>query len=194
LIQSVNGREVVIVHGWHDLKGYDLKTGEEMWSYPMEHGGKHLVASLACDEDRVVVTGAKRVIALSLSMLAAGGEPLVWSRPIPGEKSSTPVVTDGLVFLVTEPGLAYCLESSTGEVVWKERLEGRYFSSVLSVADKILFTNESGRTTVVAAARQFRSLAKNTLGESVYASIAPAGDRLFVRTSRHLYCLGQPRR
>jgi len=62
------------------------------------------------------------------------------------------------------------------------------------VSGKVFFTNESGLTTVVATDRQFRELAKNGLGESVYASVAPVGDRLFVRTVGHLYCIGELRR
>jgi len=194
LITSLNGRDIVVVHGWKDIKAYDLETGKELWFYDIDHVGKHLVAGLVCDEDRLYVIGAKRVVALSLSELATRGKPLVWSRPIPDEKSSTPVAVDGLLFVVTESGMAYCLESDTGQILWKERLKGRYFSSIVSMAGKVFFTNEVGQTTVVAADREFRVLAKNSLGESTYASFAPAGDRLFVRTAKHLYCIGEPKR
>ncbi|HEC03463.1 MAG TPA: hypothetical protein ENI81_07995, partial [Phycisphaerales bacterium] len=189
LVRSLNGQQAVIVHGWHDIKAYRLETGEELWSYPVTHEGKHLVASLTCDDDRLYVTGTNRVRALDLSKLGTGDDPLVWSSPIAGEKSSTPVVVDGLMFLATESGMAFCLDSQTGEVLWKERLRGRYYSSVVAMADFVLFTNESGQTTVVAADREFRKLATNTLDESVYASFAPAGGRLFARTTKYLYCL-----
>jgi outer membrane protein assembly factor BamB len=188
-IKSVGGTEVVIVHGWHDLKGYELETGAELWSYPMTHEGQHLVASLVSDAERLYVTGAKRIIALDVSKLGTGSDPAVWSRPLPGEKSATPVVVEGLLFLVTEPGLAYCLEARTGEILWKQRLPGRYFSSVVALGRHVLFTNEAGRTTVVAADREYREVAANALGEPVYASFAPAGDRLFARTTKHVYCI-----
>jgi outer membrane protein assembly factor BamB len=194
LIRELHGRQVVVVHGWYDVKGYDLKTGEELWSYPIVHEGLHLVASPVSDTERLYVTGGKRMIALDLLTLGTGGDPLVWSRPIPGEKSSTPVVVDGLIFLVTEPGQAFCLEARTGEIVWKERLKGMYFSSVVAVAGKILFTNESGQTMTAAVDKQFRQLAANTLNEPIYASFAPAENQLFVRTTSHLYCLQETKR
>ena len=188
VVRSLNGQQAVIVHGWQDIKAYRLETGEELWSYPVAHEGKHLVASLTCDGERLYVTGTRRVRALDLSKLGTGNDPLVWSSPIPGEKSSTPVVVDGLIFLATENGMAFCLDSQTGDVLWKERLRGRYYSSVVAMAGRVLFTNESGQTTVVAVDREFRKLATNTLDESVYASFAPVGGRLFARTTKYLYC------
>jgi outer membrane protein assembly factor BamB len=189
LVKSLNGREVVIVHGWYDIKGYDLETGQELWSYPMAHEGRHLVASLVSDAERLYVTGANQIFALDIAKLRTVGDPLLWSTGVPGEKSSTPVVVDGLLFLVTETGTAYCLDAKTGEVLWKEHLEGRYFSSVVATANKVFLTNESGQTTVVAIDREFRQLARDGMGESVYASFVPTGNQLFVRTSECLYCI-----
>lgn len=194
VIKVLAGRREVLVHGWQDVKGYDLKTGEELWSCPLAQEGHHLVASLVTDAERLYVAGPKEVVVMELVKLGTTNDPVSWRRQLPGEKSATPVVVGGLLFLITEPGMAFCLDARSGEILWKERLKGRYFSSVVSAAGKVFFTNESGLTTVVAADRQFRELAKNSLGESVYASVAPVGDRLFVRTVRHLYCIGESRR
>lgn len=193
-IEGLAGRQVILVHGWHDVKGYDLRTGEELWSYPLAQEGHHLVASPVTDVERLYIAGPKEVVAMELGKLGTADDPVSWRRQLPGEKSATPVVVDGMVFLVTEPGMAFCLDARTGKILWKERLKGRYFSSVVSVSDKVFFTNESGLTTVIAADRQFREVAKNGLGESVYASIAPVGDCLFVRTTGHLYCIEELRR
>jgi len=189
LVKSLNGRQVVIVHGWYDIKGYDLKTGQELWSYPMTHEGRHLVASLVSDFERLYIIGTKQIRALDLSKLGTGSDPLLWSKLIVGEKSSTPVMVDGLMFLVTETGMAFCLEAKTGEILWKKRLKGRYYSSVIMTGNQVFFTNEYGQTTIVAVSREFRQLAENTLDESVYASFAPLGNQLFVRTTKYLYCI-----
>jgi outer membrane protein assembly factor BamB len=194
LIKTLNGRQIVIVHGWYDIKGYDLQTGQELWCYPMNHGGRHLVASLSFDTERIYVVGVKQIRALDLSKLGTGSDPLVWSKSIAGEKSSTPVVANELMFLVTENGTAFCLEAQTGEILWKERLKGRYFSSVVTIGNKVLFTNTSGQTTIAAVDAEFRQLTKNTLNESVYASFAPVGNQLFARTSKYLYCIQEDER
>jgi len=155
----------------------------------MTHEGNHLVASLVSDAECLYVIGTRQIKALDLSKLGTGSDPLVWTRLIAGEKSSTPVVVDGLMFLVMETGTAFCLDAKTGEVLWKKRLRGRYYSSVVTMGNQVLFTNESGQTTIVAIDKEFRQLARNTLDESVYASFAPMGNQLFVRTHRYLYCI-----
>jgi len=193
LVRTVEGRQVAIVQGWYDIKGYDFHSGRELWSYPLIHEGNHLVASLTSDSRCLYVTGARKVIALDISRLRICNDPLLWSAPILGEKSSTPVVVNGLLFLITEAGVAYCLEAQTGQVLWKKRLNGRYYSSVITIGDKVLFTNESGQTTVVAIDKDFQELARNVLGEPIYASLAPVGNQLFVRTNRHLYCIQESR-
>lgn len=189
LVKSLNGKQVVIVHGWQDIKAYHLNSGQEIWSYPMSHEGNHLVASLVSDVDHLYVIGAKQIRALDLSKLGTGGDTLVWSSLIVGEKSSTPVVVDGLMFLVTETGMAFCLEAQTGKILWEERLKGRYYSSVVMMGNQVLFTSESGQTTILAVDKEFRQLARNALNESIYASFATVGNQLFVRTSRYLYCI-----
>jgi len=193
LIKVFGGRQTVVVHGWYDVNGYDLTTGEELWSCPLAQDGHHLVASLVSDAERLYVAGPKGVVAMELTKLGTANDPVAWRRPLPGEKSATPVVVDGLLFLVTESGVAFCLDARNGEILWRERLKGRYFSSVISAAGEVLFTNESGLTTVVAADREFRELAKNNLGEGTYATIAPCGGQLFARTIGHVYCIGEGR-
>lgn len=191
LIKLLHDKPVVIVHGWYDIKGYDLRTGQERWAYPLLHDGKHLVASLASDAHRLYVMGTKQVSALDLTKLGTNGDPLLWSTPIAGEKSSTPVVMEGLLFLVTEAGKAICLDACTGDIIWEQRLKGRYYSSVVATGTQVFFTNESGMSTVVANDREFRQLSENQLDGSIYASIAPAESQLFMRTHRHLYCIAE---
>ncbi|MFC1634598.1 PQQ-binding-like beta-propeller repeat protein [Planctomycetota bacterium] len=189
LVSSMNGRKVVMAHGWQDVKGYDLETGDELWSYPIVHNGHHLVASLVSDTERLYVIGAREIRAFDLLKLETADYPLVWSRPVRGEKSPTPVVVNGLMFLVTESGIAICLDAETGAIQWEKRLGGRYYSSVITMANKVFFTNESGKTKIVPADGEFRILAENTLNEPVYASLVPTGDKLFIRTDRHIYCI-----
>lgn len=189
LIRSLNGKKAVLVHGWYGVKGYDLGMGQELWSYPMSHKGRHLVASMVSDNDHLYAIGARDIRAFTLSKLGTDSDPLAWSMSLPGEKSSTPVVADGLLFLVTETGTAVCLDAQTGEILWRTRLKGRYFSSVISAADRVFFTSQAGQTTVVAVDRELQLLSDNHLGESVYASLVPTGNRVLVRTPKHLHCI-----
>jgi outer membrane protein assembly factor BamB len=89
---------------------------------------------------------------------------------------------------VNRHGIASCLEAQTGELVWKERLEGNYSASPIYANDRIYFFNENAVTTVIKPSRQFEVLAVNTLAEEqLMASPAVAGKSLFIRTAKHLY-------
>ena len=151
------------------------------------------MASLVCDTERLYVIGAREIRSLDLSKLETTDNPLVWSRTLRGEKSSTPIVVNGLMFLVTESGIALCLDDETGTIQWEKRLGGRYYSSVVAMANKVFFTSESGKTTIVLADRGFRILADNTLDEPVYASLVPTMNQLLVRTDRYLSCIQEGR-
>jgi outer membrane protein assembly factor BamB len=189
LVRTLNGMSVVLVQGSHDIRGYDLKTGHELWSHPIAHEGRHLIASMVSDDECLYAMGEKRIWALDLRKFGTGDDPLVWSQALAGRKSSTPVVAHGLVLGITENGLAFCVEAQTGEVLWQERLKGRYYSSVIAMGDQVLFTSEAGETTVAAIGGKFQQMALNSLDGRIYASLAPTESELFIRTTEYLYCI-----
>jgi hypothetical protein len=72
--------------------------------------------------------------------------------------------------------------------VWRERVGGNYSASPLLAGDRLYFFSEEGKATVVAAGREFRKLAENTLDDGFMSSPAVAGDKtLYLRTRSNLY-------
>jgi outer membrane protein assembly factor BamB len=151
-----------------------------------------VVASIVSDVERLYVSTLAKVTALDASKLERGGDPVIWSQEIGGEKSSTPVVADGLLFLVTEDGTAMCLDAATGAVQWKHRFKRRYYASVIAAGRFVYFVSEPGCISVVARDRAFKLEADNKLGEKIYATPVPAGNRLLIRTVEALYCIRGP--
>ena len=74
-----------------------------------------------------------------------------------------------------------------------ERAATGIVDSSLVLADgKLYITNESGVTTVLAAGPEFKVLATNELdGSYTLSSLAVSDKQLFLRTSTHLYCIGE---
>ena len=102
----------------------------------------------------------------------------------------SPLLVDDLLFTISSEGVATCLEAQTGEVVWKERIGGKFSASPIHAAGRIYLFDESSVTTVIESTRQFTELATNKLnGEQLMASPAAAGNSLYVRTEKHLYRL-----
>jgi hypothetical protein len=55
---------------------------------------------------------------------------------------------------------------------------------------KVYFTDQRGTTLVLAASPKYEVLAKNDLGEHTNASIAISQGDIFIRTWKHLWCIG----
>ena len=99
------------------------------------------------------------------------------------------VYADGLLFCVKESGVATCLDASTGEVLWQQRLGGRHGASPVLAEGRLYCLAEDGATTVIAADREFRELAKNKLEGPCEASPAISRGRIFIRSQRALFCI-----
>jgi outer membrane protein assembly factor BamB len=95
------------------------------------------------------------------------------------------------LFTVNDTGVAMCLKGDSGEIVWQERLGGNHSASPVCAEGRLYFLAEDGNATVIEAGPQFRVLARNPLEERCQASMAVSRRRLFIRTDKHLFCLGR---
>ncbi len=177
---------------WQTLISYDPATGERRWAhpYPMEQ----LVASMGRQDDLVVVSGGvygdKVLVAFRVSGEGADARAeVLWESRRSAATIPSPVVYGGRVYTLTDSGILTCYDAASGETLWKQRLPGEYFSSLAAGDGKLYATNTEGATTVFAAGPEFRSLAVNDLGATVYSSPALSGDCLLLRTARDLYCI-----
>ena len=129
-----------------------------------------------------------------LALAATGGSrrqpEVVWSMDR-GPDVPSPVVDDRHLYLLTDKGILWCLDATTGDVVWgPERISSAIYSASPLLADgKLYATSEQGLTTVIKAAPRFEVVAENAIDEFTLASMAVAKGQLFLRTAAHLYCL-----
>ena len=68
---------------------------------------------------------------------------------------------------------------------------GEAWGSLVHGDDRIYLTDRKGTTVVFAAGPTYKHLATNPLGEHTDASIAISGGNLFIRTHKHLWCIGE---
>jgi outer membrane protein assembly factor BamB len=192
LVLPIDGRPTVVNWGMDELTGHDLSSGKEVWRYA--HGANHrmgsMVASVLAKDDLLYLPLENGMAALSASKLAGGGDPVVWTSKGGGSALATPVLYEDRIYAVSAVGVASCIDARTGALLWRSRLKGEYHSSPVAAAGKVYFTNESGLTTVVAAAPAYQMLAENDLGEPVSATIAPVDGALYIRGHTHLYRIG----
>jgi outer membrane protein assembly factor BamB len=89
--------------------------------------------------------------------------------------------------MVSDDGIASCLDAKSGKVHWQERLGGEFSASPVYAAGRVYFQTEDGVGIVIKTGKQFELLTRNPLEERTFASYAVAEDAMFVRTEKHLY-------
>ena len=194
VIYQVNGRDEFALSMPGEMKGYDPLTGKELWrcaglgpsNYPDTAVGAGIL---------IGVSGFQK----SMMAIRMGGRGVIpaserlWHVEKTQQRIGSGVVKGGYLFLSNAPGIAECVEVSSGKTVWKERLGGNLWGSVLCAGERLYVANTEGKIFVMAASPKFELLATNDLAEHIKAAIAPSDGQLFVRSYEHLFCVGDRR-
>jgi hypothetical protein len=102
----------------------------------------------------------------------------------------TSPVSDGTrAYAVNGSGEVFCFELKTGAKVWTKELDANVQASPAIFGRRLYVTCANGLTIVAEVGAEYRELARNPLGEQVFASPAFAGGRLYLRGQNHLFCL-----
>ncbi len=142
---------------------------------------------------------------------------ILWQGRQPGRIGS-PLVHDGKIYAFSR-GVANCFSTDDGEEIYKGRLQanasaapaadaerdsgrrsrgrrgrggGQDYGSPVMADGKIYFTSRAGDTSVIRAGGEFEQLAANRVTsdrEDFSATPAISRGELFIRSSKHLYCV-----
>ena len=188
-----DGRAEVVSEAGDVVQGFDAQTGERLWSNSVIGEGK--VPSTVLGDGLVFTAGGwggKDTI--KAFQLGGKGElketQLVWEQKKNMPRGPSLLYVNPLLFSITDGGVAACLKAASGEICWQERIGGNFSASPVFAGSRIYLLSDTGETTVIAAALEFRVLAKNPLGEKCQASPAIAQGRIFIRTAENLFCIG----
>jgi len=191
------GTDEMIMSWPKRVAAYEPGSGKELWTCS---GLNPLVYTSPLLSDGVVV--AMGGFGGSSLGVKTGGHGDVtethrlWQRPKNRQRIGSGVVHDGHVYMLTDPGIAECYDMKTGTMRYEERVKGPgakadNWSSMVLAGDNLYAINQSGDAFVLRASPKFEVLATNSLPEMTRASIAPAHGNLFVRTYKHLWCIGE---
>lgn len=177
--------------GSHMVGSYDPDTGKELWHVYFEKRWSLVPRPVFVDGLVLVCNGGEAPPELVAIRPNGQGNVtdthIVWRHDKHVPLTSSVVASNGLVFMVSDGGVAACTEAATGRVLWRKRLGGNYSASPLSAGGRIYFPSEAGDCHVISATRQFEELAVNRLDEPILASFAVDGDALIVRTGDAVY-------
>ncbi len=193
-IIDIGGRTQVISGGANAAFAYDLETGREIWT--IRHPGRNAAAPPAFFRNLAILnTGASgsTLVGIELNESTKGDVTdthIAWNRDKANSRMASPVLYDGRVFMVTHAGVGVCVDAASGKELNKIRLGGTFISSPIVANGLVYAANDDGAVFVIRADASMEIVAKNKISEGMRASLAAADGRLYLRTSKHLYCLG----
>lgn len=111
---------------------------------------------------------------------------VAWTLDRGGPHSPSMVIVGDELYLVSDGGVAMCVDAKTGEKHWQKRLGGNFSASLVAGDGNIYFQSEEGEGIVIAASKEFKELARNEMKERTLASYAVIDSDLLIRTDKHL--------
>lgn len=185
------------IGGEGEFKAYDPATGKELWR--CAGLGNEIYAMPVVSAKSDLIVGISGHNGPTLAVKPGGTGDVTKTHRVWRNESKNPqrvgsgVLHEGHLYLADADGFAECIEAGTGKGVWKERLGGKLWGSLLLAEGRLYVSNLEGKTFVLDASPKFKLLATNDLGETLYAAPAAANGELFLRTYQHLYCIGSGR-
>ena len=102
----------------------------------------------------------------------------------------TPLPFGDMLFLISDGGIASCLTTATGEVLWRERLEGNYFASPVLVDGRACIVSQEGEVRMLSLSKEKMDVVGlSKLNEKAYNTPAVSPYGIFFRTYSTIRCL-----
>lgn len=194
LVIEVAGQPQVISPGSNCVVAYAPADGREIWR--VNYDGYSVVPRPVFGHGLVfIATGYDSPSVLAIRPDGEGDvsdSHVAWTRKRGAPNTPSMLLVKDHLYMVSDRGVASCVDARTGESVWQERLGGNYSSSPLFADGRIYCQSEEGEGVVISAEPEFKELARNDLGERTLASYGVIGNDLLIRTADHLYRIGNP--
>ena len=192
---EVNGKRQLIAPAAEATIAYDPRNGDELWRV-MHPGGFNVSARPLYAHGLVYVFTSG--LTGYLMAIDPGGKGdvtkthIAWSTTKSTPHIPSPVVTNDALFLVTSKGgIVRCLNPRTGEQQWVMRIGGDHWASPIYSDGKMYFSSKQGVISVLNVSdRKHDLIARNEFDASFIASPAVAGNSIILRSTTHLYRIG----
>ncbi|MBI5386813.1 MAG: PQQ-binding-like beta-propeller repeat protein [Verrucomicrobia bacterium] len=189
LIATVAGTPQMFSAGAKAAYAYDARTGRELWK--VQYPDWSVAPRPLYDKGLVFfVTGLNKK---ELWAVKTGGQGdvtdthVAWKLKTQVGKYASPILVDGLIYTAAEENFVSCVDAATGQIIWTERIGGKYAASPVYADGRLYLFSQQGTTTVLKPGRTFEALATNALAGGFMASPAVSGKAFFLRTKTHLY-------
>jgi outer membrane protein assembly factor BamB/protein tyrosine phosphatase (PTP) superfamily phosphohydrolase (DUF442 family) len=203
-VAATSQGEELIANASNFIRGYDPRTGKELWR--LGRSSKITAPTPIFADDILVVVsgrGPERPIFvvkagargdLTLPEGKTSSDTVMWSKTGRGSYMPTPLIYNGILYVLANNGTFDAYNLKTGEEIYRQRLPvvGSGFSASPVASDgKIYLSNEDGEIIVVSAGEKFNHIATNSMGELLMATPALSDGVMYVRSASTLFAVGR---
>ncbi len=191
---QVQGKDQLISPGAHRAVAYEPLTGKEIWSIRYGDGYSNVPRPVFGHGLVFICSGFEQAVLLAVRPDGQGdvtGSHVAWTLKRSVPLTPSPLLVGDELYLVSDNGIASCLDAKSGKTHWQQRLGGNHSASPIFAEGRIYFLSEEGESIVIEPGKTFKKLATNQLDGHTLASMAVSGKAIFIRSASHLYRLQQ---
>jgi outer membrane protein assembly factor BamB len=169
---------------------YEPLTGKEIWQVKYGDGFSNVPRPVFGHGLVYICTGFHEPAMLAVRPDGRGDvtrSHVAWTLKRGVPLTPSPILVGDELYMVSDNGIASCVDAKTGTEVWRARLTGGFSASPIYADGRIYFLSEEGEAVVIAPGKKFQTLSINQLDGETLASMAVSGGSIFVRTRTHLY-------
>ncbi len=200
MVLDRGGKTQIITAASNMVRSYDMNDGRIIWQCGGLTG--NVIPSPVVDGNVVYCMSGYEGYALLALPLGATGDisdsgQIVWAKHRATPYIPSPLLYEGLLYFnQSNQSILSCLDCKTGATVMdRTRLSGisNIYASPVGADGRIYITGRNGTTLVLQRSRELKVLATNELDDPIDASPALAGNQLFLRSSKFVYCIAEDR-
>ena len=193
IIRNIAGKTQMIFCGNREIASYNPDDGSKYWfaSGPSEDFCSSPVYN---EKSGLVLVSSAWPVRILVAIKPDGRgdvtkSHVLWETRKGAFYVPSPVCTDDYLFSTMTTGQVHCIEIATGNTLWIEDLGLQYPSPVLA-GGLVYMPNDKGIITVIKPGPKFGYIAKNSIGERMFASPAISNGRIYLRGYENLFCIG----
>ena len=198
IAKDATGRSQIVMNGQTAARGYDLKTGKELW-YCSGQTERPCASAVSQDGIAFVGSGFRGAFMGAFDMTGegnlAGTKKVLWSMKQDTPDVASPLLSNGrLYFYKGKTGQLTCVDAKTGKVHYAaSRIDGMRstYASPVAAGGYVFLTDRDGTIVVIEDSDQLKIVATNRFGEGIDATPAIVDGEMFIRSEGHLFCIAQ---
>jgi len=192
LVVKLPGGDQVISPGAFRAIAYEPRSGKEIWQVRYGDGFSNVPRPVYGNGLVFICTGFQEPTLMAVRVDGkgeVGKKQIAWTLKRGAPLTPSPLLIGEELYMITDNGIATCVDATTGKEYWKARVGGNHSASPIYADGRIYFLSEEGESVVIAPGKELKVLAKNELDGEMLASMAVSGGSIFVRSRTHLYRL-----